>query len=197
MCPDKYRDEFERNNSWLRFGFHTINGDTNYADSCAEKITAYYERTIEQLIKIVGDGSIDNVIRLQNFAGTEECINALRSLEIQPVVGLLTADENRKSYNLPSYENGFIFCHDRLEFNDMTYFSADIRIEYIENVRIVSLYLGIRMGRLSGEMYQDYPRNYIELRNGPLSHGIISRVMGLISTKVLQKHCSEYDSFKL
>ncbi len=53
------------------------------------------------------------------------------------------------------------------------------------------------MGRLSGEMYQDYPRNYIELRNAPLSHGIISRVMGLISPEVLQKHCSEYDSFKL
>lgn len=49
----------------------------------------------------------------------------------------------------------------------------------------------------SGEMYQDYPHNYIELRNGPLSHGIISRVMGLISPEVLQKHCSEYDSFKL
>lgn len=63
--------------------------------------------------------------------------------------------------------------------------------------KVVSLYLGIRVGRLSGEMYQDYPRNYIELRNGPLSHGIISRVMGLISPEVLQKHCSEYDSFKL
>lgn len=63
--------------------------------------------------------------------------------------------------------------------------------------KVVSLYLGIRVGRLSGEMYQDYLRNYIELRNGPLSHGIISRVMGLISPEVLQKHCSEYDSFKL
>lgn len=38
-----------------------------------------------------------------------------------------------------------------------------------------------------GEMYQDYLRNYIELRNGPPSHDTICRVMGLISPEVLQR----------
>ena len=38
-----------------------------------------------------------------------------------------------------------------------------------------------------GEMYQDYLRKYIELRNGPPSHDTISRVMGLIAPEMLQK----------
>ena len=37
------------------------------------------------------------------------------------------------------------------------------------------------------EMYQDYLRKYIELRNGPPSHDTICRVMGLISPEVLQQ----------
>ena len=37
------------------------------------------------------------------------------------------------------------------------------------------------------EMYQDYLRNYIELKNGPPSHDTISRVMGLVSPELLQQ----------
>lgn len=38
-----------------------------------------------------------------------------------------------------------------------------------------------------GEMYQDYLRKYIELKNGIPSHDTIRRVMGLISPDVLQQ----------
>ena len=37
------------------------------------------------------------------------------------------------------------------------------------------------------EMYQDYLCNYIELKNGPPSHDTISRVMGLVSSELLQQ----------
>ena len=40
---------------------------------------------------------------------------------------------------------------------------------------------------LFAEDYQDYLRNYIELRNGPPSHDTLRRVMGMISPEILQQ----------
>lgn len=40
---------------------------------------------------------------------------------------------------------------------------------------------------LFAEVYQDYLRTYIELKNGPPSHDTIRRVMGMISPEILQQ----------
>jgi len=40
---------------------------------------------------------------------------------------------------------------------------------------------------LFAQMYQDYLRKYIELKNGPPSHDTIQRVMGMISPDILQQ----------
>ncbi len=40
---------------------------------------------------------------------------------------------------------------------------------------------------LFADYYQDYLRKYIELKNGPPSHGTIRRVMGMISPEILQQ----------
>lgn len=59
--PDKYKDEFKNNSDWLRFGFHTINGETDYQTG---DIVGDYVKTVQELERIVGEDSIDNVIRL-------------------------------------------------------------------------------------------------------------------------------------
>lgn len=40
---------------------------------------------------------------------------------------------------------------------------------------------------LFAESYQDYLRKYIELRNGPPLHDTLRRVMGMVSTEILQQ----------
>lgn len=40
---------------------------------------------------------------------------------------------------------------------------------------------------LFADDYQDYLRNYIELRNGPPSHDTLRRVMGMVSPEILQQ----------
>ena len=40
---------------------------------------------------------------------------------------------------------------------------------------------------LFAENFQDYLRNYIELKNGPISHDTLRRVMGTLSPDVLQQ----------
>lgn len=133
MVPGKFRNEFEKNSTWLRFGFHTINKTTDYSEG---RIADDYLKLISELKRIVGVRSIDHVIRLQKFQGTYEGISELVFLKEEPIVGLLTADDNRQSYYLSADENAWIYCHDELleKRLNITMFSTDFRIEYVTNI---------------------------------------------------------------
>lgn len=131
QCPDRYKDEFIANSDWLKFGFHTLNGDTSY-ETC--DISADYLKTVNELIRIAGSDSIDNVIRLQSFQGSKEGVSKLLALTEEPVIGLLTADDSRQSYYLNDDENKYIYCHDRMEKDGCHFISTDMRIEYVENI---------------------------------------------------------------
>ena len=69
---------------------------------------------MKELIRIVGSGSIDHVIRLQGFQGNSENIEDLVDSEIEPIVGLLTSDDGRDNYYLSEEQNNYIYCHDIL-----------------------------------------------------------------------------------
>ena len=43
------------------------------------------------------------------------------------------------------------------------------------------------VGEIPAENYQDYLRRYIELKNGIPSHDTIRRVIGMISSDILQQ----------
>ena len=131
QCPGKYKDEFIANSDWLKFGFHTLNGETSYETGV---ISVDYAKTINELKRIVGSDSIDNVIRLQSFQGSKEGVSELLSLDEEPVVGLLTADDSRQSYYLDNDENKYIYCHDRMVKDDCYFISTDMRMEYVDNV---------------------------------------------------------------
>ena len=131
--PAVYKDEFIANSDWLRFGFHTINGNVNYETGAIE---TDYIKTIKELERIVGRESIDNVIRLQMFQGSREEVKKLRDISNEPIIGLLTADDNRKSYYLDNEKNSYIYSHDEYYDSDLQlyFFSTDFRTEYVENI---------------------------------------------------------------
>lgn len=131
QCPDKYKDEFIANSAWLKFGFHTLNGAKSYETG---DISSDYVKTINELKRIVGSNSIDNVIRLQSFQGSKEGVSKLLSLDEEPVIGLLTADDSRQSYYLDDDENKYIYCHDRMVKDDCYFISTDMRMEYVDNI---------------------------------------------------------------
>lgn len=132
-CTDKYVDEFTANGDWLRFGFHAKNEAISYNYYAIEN--DYYE-TIYELERIVGSEQIDNVIRIHGFEGTKDGIANLTNIQTQPLIGLLTADDNRVSYYLDENRNSFIYCHDELFDKDLglRFVSTDLRVEYIFNV---------------------------------------------------------------
>lgn len=131
--PSKYKKQFEKNSDWLRFGFHILNSKTDYRKG---EIKNNYIKTVNQLERIVGDKSIDNVIRLQMFQGSKNNIKELVQYSNQPIKGLLTADDNRQSYYLSKNNNSFIYCHDELYDSSMNlfFFSTDFRTEYVNNI---------------------------------------------------------------
>lgn len=130
--PNKYKKEFEENSNWLRFGFHALNKDAIYEN---RDIAKDYSMTISELERIVGSNSIDNVIRLQSFQGSYDAVSTLVSLDEEPVVGLLTADDSRNSYYLNKEENEYIYCHDKLYKDGCYFISTDLRMEYVGDVK--------------------------------------------------------------
>ena len=69
-------------------------------------------------------------------SGNYNNIKAISQVEDEPVVGLLTADDNRNSYYLDEELNEYIYCHDffKEEKLGISFVSTDVRVEYIEDI---------------------------------------------------------------
>lgn len=134
LVPSKYKDEFEKNSNWLRFGFHSLNANTSYDTSL--DLVEDYRKTIMELKRIVGSNAIDNIVRLESFKGHEKDIKKLSNLSYQPIKGLFTADDKRKSYYLNTKLNSYIYDHDRLLDDNIVFYSTDLRIEFIKDIAI-------------------------------------------------------------
>lgn len=133
-CTDKFAKEFEENSDWLKFGFHTYNGGKNYEKTSSNEAKNDYDKVLTQLLRITGsDKSIDRVIRLQNFAGNEESIQAMANTN-NGIEGVLGADDKRRSYYLDDKENSYLYTHDFYEINGLDFFRTDLRMELIDNI---------------------------------------------------------------
>lgn len=129
QCTDKFADEFAENSNWLKIGFHNLSGEGNLSDAKGEEAENDYQKVITQLIRITGsENCIDKIIRLQNFSGNKEAIDAINNTE-NGIIGLLTADDDRLSYYLDETRNTYIDKHDTLEDDNLYFVSTDLRLE--------------------------------------------------------------------
>lgn len=137
MVSQKFEKEFQENSDWLRFGFHALNAETKYeTDEDSKRLVEDYNKTIGELIRITGGKeSIDNVIRLNYFSGSLECVNSIKDTE-NGIIGLLCADtEGRISYYFNDEKSLEIYNSDRYYDNELTFFNTDIRLEfYLDNL---------------------------------------------------------------
>lgn len=134
-CTDKFKEEFEKNSDWLRFGFHAYDADVNYATLSIAEARQQYQKVMEQLTRIVGRKSIVRVVRLNRFLGNEENIQAF-SKQDYGIVGLLGADsDDRPNYYLSNQQNEELmtkkYYYDWK--NQLFFYNTDIRIENMKN----------------------------------------------------------------
>ena len=133
-CTDRYKYEFEENSDWLRFGFHTKNRDTTYGSG--HELSYDYNQWVTEMERIVGSTSIDNVVRLQSYQGNYDNIKSVVLYAEQPIIGLLTADDDRKQYYFSGDVNKFIYSHDTYNDEEMglMLISTDLRVENVDDV---------------------------------------------------------------
>lgn len=99
-CTRSYRTEFEQNSSWLRFGFHGCSGAEDYAVQDIELSKKQYNQLLSSLMEIVGKSSVDRFPRIHTFQASQEFVSWMYSHPKFPIIGLLSADDNRISYSL-------------------------------------------------------------------------------------------------
>lgn len=127
---DKWIDEFKEAESWLRFGFHSYDMNSNYNNSFGEEILNEY-RTFENEIKrITGHEKCSDMVRLHYFSGNRDVMYCLRKCGIKT---FLTADDDRVSYGLDENAiNSLNSCGKwRDDNDDIEYIKTDFRIEHV------------------------------------------------------------------
>lgn len=125
-ASDRYREEFEGNSDWLKFGFHALNSTVNYEEVSTEQIKKDYELVIGELKRIVGEKSLASYIRLEKFICNEENVKQLKR---EGVVGLLGSDtQDRKNYFLNNEQNEQLNKNGNL-YQILQFLKTDIRLE--------------------------------------------------------------------
>lgn len=132
---EKYKSEFSDNCEWMKFGFHAKDGSA-YKELNADTEVRYYNRTLEQLLRITGsEKCIDTgFIRLDRYCASKEVVEALKRLPNGPK-GLLCADDpTRVSYDLSAEESSILHRYDWYQReNSLCYTPTDVRVENIQN----------------------------------------------------------------
>lgn len=131
QCTDKFVEDFQANSSWLKFAFHSFDGNSDLVDVTPEDALKQYSMVTEELIRITGgEECIDSIPRLHRFAGNENAIIAINECEYG-IAGLHTADDDRQSYYLEEEDSNYIADHDTFydQNHDLLFVSTDVRLE--------------------------------------------------------------------
>ena len=139
-CTHSYRKEFEQNSSWLRFGFHGYSGEEDYGSQDLESSCAQYALLLSNLIAIVGEHSIDIFPRIHTFHATQEFISYMHSYPQFPIIGLLSADDDRVSYSMNMEQCQQLVQQGRLDFRGVKYLRTTQRFDSLKLKKIRRLF---------------------------------------------------------
>lgn len=100
-----YKQEFENNSSWLKFGFHGYTGRENYEEQDLKMSQRQFQEVICNLKEIVGPSSLDSFARIHTFQASYDFVCFLAQNGDYSLKGLLSADDSRISYSLSKCDN--------------------------------------------------------------------------------------------
>lgn len=141
-CTRLYKEEFEANSSWLRFGFHGYSGNEDYVRQDIAVSSAQYEQVMYSLMEIVGESSIDRFPRIHTFHASQNFILWMNSYKHIPIVGLLTADDSRLSYSLNSQQCRQLNTVGTMEYEGIRFLRTTQRFDSLRLKKIKRLFNG-------------------------------------------------------
>ena len=125
FCLDKitskYANEFSLVSSWLQFNFHSVSPGKASID-----FETALHNTFNNLQRIAKINTYTNAVRLHCFSASE---NELELLKNNNITYLLSADDERISYNLSNNENKKLIEDCRYVKNGITYIRTNVRLE--------------------------------------------------------------------
>lgn len=125
---DRYYQDFSKNNSWLKFAYHGIQGQSHApynvdVDSFKQYVHQFDSLTINSL---GGASSLASIERLDYFYAKPEELSFLHQ---QGIKVLLSADDDRKSYGLSLKKNKHLLASNSVESNGIKILRTNIRVE--------------------------------------------------------------------
>lgn len=133
-CVHSYKQEFEENASWLKFGFHGYNESTDYNSQNVKSSILQYEAFVHEMKQIVGEKSLDLIPRIHGFKASREFVSYLANNGCLSLKGLLSADDDRISYSLSIDDDKYLKLHRKLWLDDMIYLRTLHRFESLRRI---------------------------------------------------------------
>jgi len=143
QVTSRFSKEFRQNSSWLKFGFHALNYDTNYGSTKFisenaidnyETAKEHYTRVIKQLLRITGgENSIDTTPRIHYYAGTLTDCKAWKAAPCG-IKGLISSEDSRICYYHTKEQTdellnkGFLYDSE----NNLSFLRTSIRLENVK-----------------------------------------------------------------
>lgn len=139
-CPDSYKQEFEHNSDWLKFGFHSYTGNEDYQHQDPNTSLSQYNELMKCLERVVGRKSLDLCPRIHKFEASAEFIYKMSNHPLYPIKGLLSADDNRISYSLTSANNHILIRDGYYKLQNIVLLRTTQRYDSLKPTSFIKLF---------------------------------------------------------
>ncbi len=123
--PDCYREQFEENAAWLKFGVHASDYTNSFTQGKDDENT--YGQIYAQLVRTVGERSIDKVFRPHFFRIDQPILHHLRQLG--KTVGVHCPDDDRECHPFTEAEKCKLAQDGILRKDGILYVKSQTRLE--------------------------------------------------------------------
>ena len=130
--PDTYKEEFLKNNNWLKIGLHADNSSTTFANTSYTSALNSWNTFVSNVVRITGSYmSVDRMPRLHYFAGNEDALKGFRDANYG-ALGFLSSDDNRISYYFDSNLRDYLYNNDHItdNVNGLVFIPTDMRADW-------------------------------------------------------------------
>lgn len=137
QVSNQYTSEFQEHAHWLRWGFHAENVRSRYESATYDQAKNDYARILAELSRITGGAAaIDCVVRTHFYEGNAEAVSAFKDHSEDGVIGLLSAEDARLSYDLSAEQCDELRRYGRIrdQARDLTFYRTDMRLEHVPDV---------------------------------------------------------------
>lgn len=124
--PIKYKLEFHKNASWLKFGYHAMSPKFD-KKRCSECFMQSIDKVNNSIKSWAGKESLTSCLRLHYYYADSIMIHNLRERNIYRLLG--ADDEGRISYDLSAVQSDSLYKLRHYTRDSILYFKTDVRVE--------------------------------------------------------------------